>query len=162
MLPRKAGPAPRAPASQSSTPGDDARSGSRGQSLVELALTAPILFAIVAGIIQFGLFFWSQNTLTQIARDTGRWAATRDCDIDGPVTSTANAIAADSLLLGYPQSPLSVAVSWDTVSGQCPPENNQQVSFVTVQLDYSIPVFFPLVSGDLSTSAEFRMEPRAP
>src|SRR5215212_9247692 len=59
-------------------PGRDA---TEGQSLAEFAIVFPIFFLIFAAIIQFGLIFWSQNTLTQIARDTGRWAATQQsCD----------------------------------------------------------------------------------
>ncbi|HEX5147885.1 MAG TPA: TadE family protein, partial [Candidatus Limnocylindrales bacterium] len=53
------------------------RSRQHGQSLAEFAIVFPVLFLIVAAIIQFGLIFWSQNTLTQVARDTGRWAATQ-------------------------------------------------------------------------------------
>lgn len=138
------------------------RWGSRGQSLVEFALVSPVLFTMVAAIIQFGLIFWTQNTLTQVARDTGRWAATQvSCSDTSAVSSTANAIAADSTLFGYPSSPLNVSTSWSSTSGPCPPETNQHVSFVTVQIDYQIPVFFPFVpgGGNLSTSAEFRMEP---
>jgi hypothetical protein len=38
---------------------------------------------------------------------------------------------------------------------------NQQVSFVSITLNYQVPVFFPFlpVSNNLTTSAEFRMEP---
>ena len=49
------------------------RRRSRGQSLAEFALVFPILMIILGGIIQFGIIFWAQNTLTQVARDTGRW-----------------------------------------------------------------------------------------
>jgi len=75
----------------------------RGQSLVEMALILPILLLLVGGIIQFGMLFWTQNTLTQIARDTGRWAATQTAC--GPaevsaIQNQADAIAAQSSLLG--------------------------------------------------------------
>jgi Flp pilus assembly protein TadG len=128
------------------------------------------MFLIVAAIIQFGLIFWSQNTLTQIARDTGRWSATQqDCapgSATAGVVTTANQIAASSSLLGYSGgspwvSPTNVVVAWTTNSGTCPPTSNQQVSFVTITLHHTVPVFFPWlpVSGNLTTSAEFRMEP---
>ncbi|HEY8773487.1 MAG TPA: TadE family protein, partial [Gaiellaceae bacterium] len=53
----------------------------RGQSLVEFAIVLPVLMLIIGAIIQFGIIFWGQNTLTQIARDTGRWASTQPgCD----------------------------------------------------------------------------------
>jgi Flp pilus assembly protein TadG len=44
------------------------RQRSRGQSLAEFALVFPILMLIIGGIIQFGVIFWGQNTLTQVAR----------------------------------------------------------------------------------------------
>jgi Flp pilus assembly protein TadG len=79
----------------------------RGQSLPEFALVAPIFLALIAGIIQFGMVFWAQNTLTQVVRDTGRWAATqqaRPCSSSttrDAINTHANSIAANSSLLGY-------------------------------------------------------------
>ena len=136
-----------------------------GQSLAEFALVFPILFLVLAAIIQFGLIFWSQNTLTQVARDTGRYAATQQtCDADD-IVDKANAIAANSSLLGYVPgswtSPANVIVSWDGTP--CPPVGNQQVVFVHITLQHQAPVFFTFlpVSGALTTEAEFRMEPVA-
>jgi Flp pilus assembly protein TadG len=144
----------------------------RGQSLAEFAIVFPIMFLIVAAIIQFGLIFWAQNTLTQIARDTGRWAATQQanpCNTgSAAVVTTANQIAANSALLGYSAgSPwtngTNVVTAWTTTSGTCPPTSNQEVSYVRITLNHQVPVFFPFlpVSGNLTTSAEFRMEPVA-
>ena len=60
---------------------------------------------IFFAIVQFGLVFWAQNTLTQVVRDTGRWAATqqtRPCDNGGTALVTkADEIARRSSLLGY-------------------------------------------------------------
>lgn len=78
-----------------------------GQSLAEFALVVPLLLALVGAIIQFGLIFWAQNTLTQVVRDTGRWAATQTASpcssaaTAGAVNGQANLIAANSSLLGY-------------------------------------------------------------
>ena len=136
------------------------RPRSRGQSLAEFAIVFPVLMLILGGIIQFGVIFWGQNTLTQIARDTGRWAASQvTCPTDVTVTPTANAIAGQSSLIGYPSSGLGVSVS---MSGDpCPVANNQKVAYVTITLTHQVPVFFPFVpgNGSLSTSAQFRMEP---
>jgi Flp pilus assembly protein TadG len=144
-------------------------SRSRGQALTEFALVFPIMFLVIAGIIQYGLIFWAQNTLTQVARDTGRWASTQQsCDsaAETPlVVATANSIAGSSTLLGYTggwTSPTNVVVAWTTDSGSCPPIGNQQVSYVTITLHHSVPVFFPWlpgVSGNLTTQTQFRMEP---
>jgi Flp pilus assembly protein TadG len=136
------------------------RQKSQGQALAEFAIVFPVLMLILGGIIQFGIIFWGQNTLTQIARDTGRWAASQvTCPTDVTVTPTANAIAGQSSLIGYPSSGLGVSVS---MSGDpCPVVNNQKVSYVTINLTHQVPIFFPFVpgNGNLTTSAQFRMEP---
>lgn len=141
----------------------------RGQAIAEFALIFPLLFLLLAGIIQFGLVFWAQNTLTQVARDTGRWAATQvDCNPGtgtAPIVATANGIAGQSSLLGYTNgawtSPTNVVVTWTTASGTCPPADNQEVSFVSISLTHQVPVFFPLIpfDGTLRTTTQFRMEP---
>ena len=146
----------------------DGRSRGRGQALAEFAIVFPIMFLIIAAIIQYGLIFWSQNTLTQVARDTGRWAATQqECNTSAATTGivgTANQLAATSSLFGYTggwTSPTNVVVTWTTASGTCPPTGNTQVSFVQITLKHQVPMFFPFlpVSNNLTTSAEFRMEP---
>jgi len=152
------------------TPADDLR---RGQALAEFALVMPVFFLLIAGIIQFALVFWSQQTLTQIARDTGRWAATQTyCDTNtNLITQQANGIAANSTLFGYTTNLWAnggagttnkVEVSWPRDFGEpCPPSSNQDEAWVQVQIDHQIPVFFPFIPGDgrLTTTAEFRMEP---
>jgi Flp pilus assembly protein TadG len=147
---------------------------SRGQSLVEFALVFPVLVLIVGAIIQFGVIFWGQNTLTQIARDTGRWAATQNgCDTTAvAVLATAKSIAASSSLIGPSSgwtSPTNVDVGWSATAGlpltapptPCPPTTNQQVAFVTIIIHHRVPIFFPWIPGDgnLTTQAQFRMEP---
>jgi Flp pilus assembly protein TadG len=47
----------------------------RGQTLVEFALLAPLLFIILFGIIQFGFLFGGQIGLTNAAREAARYAA---------------------------------------------------------------------------------------
>lgn len=148
------------------------RRRSRGQSLAEFALVFPILFLIVAAIIQFGLIFWAQNTLTQVARDTGRWAATQqNCDPTTATTgvvSTANSIAGSSSLIGYSSGtwdPTNVVVTWTTdvtsPPSECPPKGNQQVAYVTITLHHTVPKFFPFlpIDNNLTTQGQFRMEP---
>lgn len=151
-------------------------SSDRGQSLAEFALVFPLLFLLVAAIIQFGMLFWAQNTLTQIARDTGRWAATqqKDCTpgaadpaLVTDVIAKANEIAAASSLFGYSTAwgPGNVDVTWtvDDPSFSCPPTGNQEVAFVHIGINHDVPIFFPFlpISGHLTTEAEFRMEPVA-
>jgi Flp pilus assembly protein TadG len=144
--------------------GPRSRHRSRGQSLAEFALVFPIMMLILGGIIQFGLIFWAQNTLVQVARDTGRWASTQvTCPTDATVTPIANTIAGQSSLFGYSTgswtAPTNVRV---TLSGSpCPVTSNADVAFVTIGLSHRVPIFFPFVpgNGQISTTAQFRMEP---
>ena len=149
---------------------DRARHRSRGQSLAEFAIVFPVLMMIIGGIIQFGVIFWGLNTLNQVVRDTGRWAATQtDCDpasAKAPIVSTANTIAAASNLIGYGPGSITNAeltVSWrsDPVGAPCPPLDNQDEAWVAITIQHDVPIFFPFVpgNGQLSASTEFRMEP---
>jgi Flp pilus assembly protein TadG len=145
----------------------------RGQSLAEFAMVAPIVIAVMAAIIQFGIVFWSQNTLTQVVRDTGRWAATQSvCSAAGapPVTAQAQAIAASSSLFGYSTTNFTPTVTFDKPT--CPVSNND-VNYVHVTATEKVPTFFPGMQylpllGScpptgcyiiLSSTAQFRMEP---
>jgi Flp pilus assembly protein TadG len=141
----------------------DSRDRSRGQSLAEFAIVFPVLMLIIGAIIQFGVIFWGQNTLTQIARDTGRWASTQvTCPTTATVLPTANSIAGQSSLIGYSPGSWTAANVNVTLSGDpCPVASNAKVAFVTVTITHQVPIFFPFVpgNGNLSTSAQFRMEP---
>lgn len=129
---------------------------------------------MLAGIIQFGTVFWGQNTLTQVVRDTGRWAATQqNCSTAGLVGAQAQTIAGSSSLIGYNKTtnPLGVTVTWD--SATCPIDNTT-VNYVHVTATAKVPTFFPGMqylpqlgtcnsSGctiTLSSTAQFRMEPK--
>jgi Flp pilus assembly protein TadG len=148
------------------------RPRSRGQSLAEFAIVFPILMIVLGGIIQFGIIFWGQNTLTQIARDTGRWASTQiDCTATAQpaILATAKSLAQQSSLIGnssswsYGAAPNNVEAAWASTGGApCPPINNTQEVFVTITIRHTVPIFFPFVpgSGSLVTQAQFRMEPR--
>lgn len=138
--------------------------GRSGQSLAEFAIVFPVLFLIIAGIIQFGIIFWGQNTLNQVVRDTGRWAASQQaCDAaaETAVIGTANLIAANSALIGYSSAwtPADVTVAYSGTP--CPPNSNQETAWVNITITANVPIFFPLVpgGGQISSSTQFRMEP---
>jgi hypothetical protein len=142
----------------------------RGQALVEFAIVVPLLLAMVGGIIQFGILFWAQNTLTQVVRDTGRWEASQTIPCNDPAAATlvaqrADSIASSASLIGYtpgkwtaattyptdPRPTEGVEVAWPTPTDpanldpakDCPPSTNETAWFVTIRLNHVIPVFFP-------------------
>lgn len=149
----------------------------RGQSLVEFAIVLPVLMLVIGGLVQFGVLFWAQNTITQVARDTGRWAATqqlRPCSSGGGDLQTkANEIADNSSLIGYDPSTFVVTASWTGPAGElavdCPPPDNSHVWWVDITVTSTVPVVFPgmqfinppcsAAGCALSSSTQFRMEP---
>jgi hypothetical protein len=146
---------------------------SRGQSLVEFAIVLPFLLLLVGGIIQYGVIFATKQSLVQVGRDVGRWAATQafnPCSAAStqsppqPVTE-ADALAQQSRILGYsagdwgssnfmaysdniplPASPPStegVEVVWSYASVPCPPISSTTAAFVTVRLSHRAPILLP-------------------
>jgi len=154
-------------------PGRHRSRRSRGQSLAEFALVFPIFMLVLGAIIQFGLIFWAQNTLTQVARDTGRWAATQVAPCATPteeaaaapaVIAMANTIANNSSLFGKTTvwTAANVSVEWTVdIGAACPPTDNQGIAWIDIELHHSVPTFFPFVPGGgaLATGTRFRMEP---
>jgi Flp pilus assembly protein TadG len=134
------------------------RRRSRGQSLVEFALVFPIFFLLLGGMIQFGMIFWGQNTLNQVVRDTGRYAATR-CS---PTAASESATTFNTLIAstGGPWKAPGVTVTYSPPS-TCPIDNTGQV-WVNVTASFDAPIFFPWVPGNghLTSVTDFRVEPK--
>ncbi|MEA2652043.1 MAG: hypothetical protein QOI85_1764 [Chloroflexota bacterium] len=63
------------------------RTGSRGQSLVEFALIAPLLFLMISGIITLGIGVFYQQQLANAAREAARFAAIHSATSQCPTTS---------------------------------------------------------------------------
>jgi hypothetical protein len=137
---------------------------SRGQALAEFALVAPILFLVLGGIIQFGIWFWDQNTLNQVVRDAGRYAATvAACDPAdvNDIESTTQAIA-DAAPFAGTYGAITVVLPASGSSAFCPPRDNRDVTWLSIRMEAEVPIFFPLLpSADIASEARFRMEPQA-
>jgi len=118
----------------------------------------PIFMLILAGLIQFGVILWGQNTLNQIARDTGRYAATLDCSsaAETDAESKFGDLTTDA---GGPWENAAATVSYSSTT--CPVDNTT-AEWVTVDASFDAPIFFPFVpgSGQLSSSTQFRVEPK--
>ena len=141
-------------------------SRARGQALVEFALVVPVFMLLLAGMIQLGVILWASNTLNQVVRDTGRYAATLDCSETAATRAEAvfrNPLLADS---GGPwrstSATVDVAYVDDHMAGttDCPDTNDETV-WVTVDASMQAFVFFPWLPGDgrVSSSTTFRVEP---
>jgi hypothetical protein len=49
-----------------------------GQSLIELALLLPVLFLLLAGLVEFAFMFYSYMTALDLTREAARFASSRD------------------------------------------------------------------------------------
>ena len=134
---------------------------------------APLLLLLFMAIIQFALLFWAQNTLTQVVRDTGRWAATQQaspCDGNGAtVVAKANEIALNEALFGYtagtwsgsgitydvsPAPREGVELAWPVPSSppsldpsDCPPDTNETAWYINIRAHHEVPMFFPIIGN---------------
>lgn len=139
--------------------------------MVEFALVLPLLVFILMGVMQFGILFWTQITLTQVARDTGRWAASQPiCQGAAIIAGQANGVADKSTLFGWDASSQISVTSGPTytnltplphTSAGCPPADNREIWNVSFELSHTVPVFLPIF-GDtftLRSEVQFRMEP---
>jgi hypothetical protein len=125
--------------------------------LVEFALVFPIFILLLGGMIQFGVIFWGQNTLNQAVRDTGRYAATRNCSA-AAVTASETQFGTILASAGGPWKTPTVTVAYS--SAICPIDNTGDV-WVKVTGSIDAPIFFPWLPGNghLTSVTDFRVEP---
>lgn len=151
---------------------------------MEFALVLPVLVLIMVGVMQFGILFWAQITLTQVSRDTGRWVASQgwecypalDATADDQIIAQANAVAARSTLFAWSASNQLVLSAGPTYTdnpvgsgSKCPALTNQEIWDVSFELSHTVPVFMPMLADNgcsggcartLTSEVQFRVEPR--
>ena len=119
-----------------------ARRRDEGAAAVEFALVLPILVVLLFGIIEFGLVFDAQLTITHAAREGARVAS-----VGGNVGS---AVAAQTSGL------TGVTYTWKPVTN-----SPTRGSYYEVTVEYKYPLDIPLWgtrSLDLSSTAQMRKE----
>jgi Flp pilus assembly protein TadG len=104
---------------------------SKGQSLVEFALVAPILIIIVLGIVEFGNLWLTMNTMSGAAREGVRIAAVTAPDVEQVENVVQNYLTASN-------------INDATITVAGPNAANEVV--VTVQMTYN-PIFLGLLPG---------------
>jgi Flp pilus assembly protein TadG len=140
------------------------RQRTRGQALVELAITFPILMGILAGMTQAGFLLWGYNSLNQVVRDTGRYAATlnADCATVDEADAEAKAVAIRNQA-GGPWTSFTIDVEYvkdnGTAATACPADNQEKI-WVEVVASAQVPAIFPILPTSVSSSTRFRVEPK--
>ena len=130
----------------------------RGQAIIELALTLPLLLLIVLGIFDFGLMFQKYEVVTNAAREGARVGVLPGYSTTGP-SSDAALRALDYLAVGgltgtvrtcgaalVKNTRCAIAVvSSTTITNSSPPKTVNQVT-MTVEYDYEYQFVGPIMS----------------
>lgn len=124
------------------------RRGQRGAAAVEFGLIAVLLFTLLFGIIQFGIWFWAWQAGGHAAREAARYAAVNPCD-SGQIRDKGNEALAGA--------PTTGSITWAVSTSANPVLVGDQVTvsvrFTTVDLQ-----FFPGFTGSVVKSATSRVE----
>lgn len=122
------------------------RTAQRGQSLVEFALGAILLFTLIFGIIEFGRLIYAYSVVANAAREGARFASVNPTATAGDVQAAAQALA-----VGVPI----------TVVGYTPPTAASRQVEVTVTHTFTpVTPFAPTIP--LSSTARQYLEVRVP
>ena len=125
----------------------------RGQAAVEFALVAPLLFALLLGILQAGIAFHNYITVTDAARAAARKAVTaRVAGVTADDVTTAAQNAAGDL------DPAKLGVALADPSDPTFSQAGSTLT-VTVTYPYSINVLgWSVASGNLTSRMTERLE----
>jgi Flp pilus assembly protein TadG len=132
----------------------DRRSQDRGQTLAEFAITAPILFLLLFGVIQVGLLMASQNGLVNGVRDSTRRAATyrvNDQSLTGAIFGAVCDAVEEELskrlhkeMPGFIDDPArldtTIVYEWNP-----DPTTGEYSLIANITVEYDAPLFIPLV-----------------
>lgn len=104
----------------------------RGQAIVEMALLLPLIFLILAGIIEFSLMMNSYLTISHAAREGARLGAVGSTDQE--IVDKVNEVA--SFL---DPNNITVVIS---------PQQSERMSgeSITVEVHYEFPIIIPIIS----------------
>jgi Flp pilus assembly protein TadG len=126
------------------------RSRSAGQSMVEFAMVAPVLFLVLIAIFQFGIAFTDYIQVTNAARDGARKALVSRSDPNA-VSTVQTAVKNSTWSLNTSQLGITVTPGTPWTAGQ-------DVT-VTVSYPYSISIMGLVVgSGTLKSTTTARIE----
>ena len=118
----------------------DRRRGERGQAIVELALTLPLLMLVVLGVFDFGLMFERFEVVTNAAREGARVAVL-------PLYTTDQAKAhAQNYLTSGGVTGATVTVAQATTTLPTTLAKNVEVMVVTVTYTHQHVFVGPIIS----------------
>lgn len=132
----------------------------RGQSLVEFTLVLPVFILLLAGMIDFGMGIFSDLSIINAAREGARLGT-----VLNPMSTSVVEDRVRAMTTGLNGSALTVSTTCRRPSGStfisCVNPQWQPGDSVTVQVDYSYSMIWPLTFGTqipLSSTVQMRIE----
>jgi Flp pilus assembly protein TadG len=120
------------------------RSHSRGQTMVELAIAATVLFVLLFAIIEMGIVVYDYNMVCSAAREAVRYAIVNSGDTAGIKNAAIN--SAPFL------STSNISVNTSVTD---PSDSTKKDAQVTISYPYTIPLFLlPSMSVTLSSTSQ--------
>lgn len=125
--------------------------GDDGYALIELALTLPILFALLFCFMEMCLMFYSCSLISVLARQGTRYAMMHSSTCEYPNGNSCAATAADVNSLVSTYNLPNLAQGTITPSTSYSGNSNVVGATVTVKIKYVFPISMPFVLRDSVT-----------
>jgi Flp pilus assembly protein TadG len=121
----------------------------RGQSLVELAITLPILILLLLGTLDFGMAIFSYSMLRDSAQEGAFYGSFNPANVE-EIENRARNISprADDEVFSSPvqlRDKAKVKVSVQTLGGACQGVTNDVSNSIQVNVSYRYPIMMPFV-----------------
>ena len=121
-----------------------ARRRSRGATLVEFALVAPIFFLVLFSIVEAARFVFYYEVLNNATRDGARYAIVHGENSFDP-TGPPNDPSGADVIARVKQSAIGVLGSAISVTPTWSPATNERGTTVTVRASYTYSTILPIV-----------------
>jgi Flp pilus assembly protein TadG len=122
----------------------DARRSSRGATLVEFALVAPMFFLVLFSIVEAARFVFYYEMLNNATRDGARYAIVHGENSFDP-TGPPNDPSGADVIARVKQSALGILGSGVSVTPTWTPAKNERGTTVTVHASYTYSTIIPIV-----------------
>ena len=125
----------------------DSKSAERGQSLVELAISFPVILLLLLGTIDFGIALYSYVAIRDAAQEGALYGSFNPGNREQIESRARNIAPNDSeALFFYPvdlKDPEIVKVEIKTSGSRCQGSKNDKINTLTVSVTYNYPMIMP-------------------
>lgn len=122
----------------------------QGQSLIELAVTLPVILLILLGTVDFGMALFSYSILRDAAQEGALYASFNPNNVKGIENRARNILPRnDDEIFSSPvnlRDTTSVSVEVEPIGNDCQGITNGTANSIQVNVVYQYPVMMPFIS----------------